>query len=128
MNVEYDVTTLGAFFHCALYGSVARLAYSPRKAGCKDCGKLFYVLRTRIKSCYEIGIIRVVHNMAVDPVLVVVTVGRLMKIDWIALKSQKRLPYNYAKEKVVLLPEKPPLVWRSTIGVKVREVVVQKLS
>lgn len=59
--------------------------------------------------------------MVLDPVLVLVTIERLTKIDWKPLYDQEWFLYSCNDGKIVVWPAEPPSVHRSVSGVKVRE-------
>lgn len=59
--------------------------------------------------------------MAVDPVLTLVAIARLVETNWRAMKYQEWFPYSYDAGKNMVLPAGPPLVRRSAGVAEVRE-------
>lgn len=88
---------------------------------CGGGSALIYVPLGSIKLWYALGICRLVYIMAVDPVLGLVAIGRLTKTERDGLEDRERLPYNYDKGKIMVLPMEPPLVCRRASGTEVRE-------
>lgn len=88
-EVEYNVSSLGAFLHSAQYCPAERLAYPWMVAGCEGGGALLRVSLCTIKSWYALGVCRLLRNIAVDPVLALVAIGRLMNINWEAIADQE---------------------------------------
>lgn len=56
-----------------------------------------------------------------DPILVVVAMGRVTKVDWGAFENQELPSYKCANWKISPTTSKPCLVHRSVRGIKVRE-------
>lgn len=99
-EVELDVVTLGAFLRCVRYGPSERLAYSSTIAGCADNGVLLRVSLSTIKSWYKLGLLRLIRDMEVDPVLAFLAVGCLTEVGWSAMGDQVWFPYKYAEGKI----------------------------
>lgn len=67
-EVQYNVTSLGAFLRDARYGPVERLAYPRMVYGCEGGSTLMRVLLCSIKSWCALGIFWLLQNVAVDSV------------------------------------------------------------
>lgn len=66
----YHTMSLGAFLHCAWYGSIEGLAYPRMVYSCDGGSALLYVSLGSIKLWYAVGIRRLIRDMAMDQVLV----------------------------------------------------------
>lgn len=86
-EVEYHVLSFGALLRCEQYGPIEGLAYPWMVFGCVGGAFLLYVQLDQIKSCYAFGICRLLQNMAVDPVLSLVAIARVTKVDLKALEG-----------------------------------------
>lgn len=120
-GAEYHVMSHGLFLRCALYSPKERLIYPWWASGCEGDSALLYVLLGLIKSWYALGICPLMRNMAINPVLALVVIGRLAETDWKASEDQKWFPYNYDESTIMELAPKLPLSCRSASGAKVRE-------
>lgn len=81
------MTLLGVALHCAWYGLIERLPFSRKVSGGSSSGALLYVPLGLIRSWCAFGICRLLRNTAVDPVLALVAIWRLIRIDWKASEN-----------------------------------------
>lgn len=81
VEVEYDITSLGAFLQCARRRPTGRLAYSRMLFRSSVGSALLYALMDLIRSWYALGIFWLTCKLVVYPVFVFVDVARLTKTD-----------------------------------------------
>lgn len=82
-------------------------------SGREEGSVLSYVLLELLKLFYASGICRRLQNMAADPVLTLVAVACLTKIDWKAMEDQDWFPCIQNKVKIMFFPVEALLVRHS---------------
>lgn len=70
---------------------------------------------------YSLCICRIHQNLVVDLVLVLGAIVEMADRGWKAMKGQEWYPYNYDKNKIMVLPEEPRLVRPGASGVEMCE-------
>lgn len=83
-EMEFNLLTLSAFFGLVCNGLVRWLSYKGMMVGCHSYGSLVWVSISMVEKWFGLGIMSLVRNMEVDPVLPLVTVARVVEVDWAA--------------------------------------------
>lgn len=103
-EMELNVLLRGTFFRLVRYGAVMRLGYERMVVGSQGYDALVRVPTTMIEDWFGLGILRLIRNMKVDPMLALVPVARVAEVSRAALPDQKGFTYDYVRGMLVSRP------------------------
>lgn len=87
--MKFHVMLIGAFLRLARSGAMRQLSYEGMITGYEGNGKFFSVPVEMIDEWFVFGILRLIRSLVVGPVLVLVSVAGVAKVEGKALYNQE---------------------------------------